>query len=129
MGPPPGRWIVPSELTGSPWSPPLGAITGCQSFRHAEFVQMNRPFFSADSEYRVMPDWLTSTDVPSDEFWAVWMGPLPWLVALVWPLPLDDDPPHAAARTTVATMAAAILRAPIWMRIFVSFLSELDALY
>src|SRR5690348_7287304 len=106
---PPGRWTVPSELTESLWRPALGAITGCQSFRHAEFVQMNRPFFSADREYSVMPAWLTSTEVPSEEFWAVWMGPLPRLPALALPLPPDDDdPPHAAARTTVAAMAAAI---------------------
>ena len=74
---------------------------------------MNRPFFSADSEYSVMPDWLTSTELPSDEFEALWMGPLPWLLALPFPLPLDDDPPQAAARTTEAAMAAAIPRAPI----------------
>ena len=97
--------------------PPLGAISGCQSFRHAEVVQMNRPFFSADSEYSVRPDWLTSTDVPSEEFWAVWTGPVPWPLALPFPLPPDDEPPQAAARTTEVAIAAAIPRAPIWMRI------------
>jgi hypothetical protein len=60
---------------------------------------------------------LTSTEVPRVEFWAVWMGPLPLPLAFPFPFPLDDDPPHAAARTTVAAMAAAIARAPIWMRI------------
>jgi hypothetical protein len=75
-----------------------------------------------------MPDWFTSTEVPSDEFWAVWMGPVPWLLAFAFPLPPDDDPPHAAARTTVAAMAAATARAPMWMRIFV-FLSGVELLF
>ena len=58
---------------------PLATVSGCHSDRHEALpagiielvVQMKRPPCSADSVYRVMPLWFTSTLVPSFELFAV----------------------------------------------------------
>ena len=58
---------------------PLATVSGCHTDRHEALppgifelmVQMKRPPRSADSVYRVMPLWLTSTLVPSLELFAL----------------------------------------------------------
>src|SRR5690349_15801373 len=116
--PPSGRLMVPSEPTGSPFRPPLGASSGCHRFRHAMLVQMKRPLRSADREYRVSPRWLTSTVAPSEAFLAVMTGAAVAVAvaagALLLPPPLVDDPdPQAAARTSDTAVRAAVPRVPM----------------
>src|SRR6185437_8103649 len=96
---------------------PLATVSGCHSDRHEALppgiielvVQMKRPPCSADSVYRVMPVWFTSTLVPSLELFAlctvVLAEPPPPPPPLV---PEADIEPQPAASATAATRPASI---------------------
>src|SRR6476620_6871971 len=91
---------------------PLATVSGCHSDRHEALppgiielvVHMKRPPCSADSVYRVMPLWFTSTLVPSFELFTVCTvvlaAPAPPPPPL---LPAADIEPQPAANATAAT--------------------------
>src|SRR6476469_7503772 len=91
---------------------PLATVSGCHSDRHEALppgiielvVQMKRPPCSADSVYRVMPLWFTSTLVPSFALFAVCTvvlaAPAPPPPPL---LPAADIEPQPAPNATAAT--------------------------
>src|SRR6476646_8811605 len=95
---------------------PLATVSGCHSDRHEALppgiielaVQMKLPPRSADSVYKVMPLWLTSTLVPSLELFAL------CTVVLAEPppppplVPAADIEPQPAASATAATSPASI---------------------
>src|SRR6478752_10012935 len=109
-----GRVMVPS-CAAPVGVLPLATVSGCHSDRHEALppgiielaVQMKLPPRSADSVYRVMPLWLTSTLVPSLELFAlctvVLADPPPPLV------PAADIEPQPAASATAATSPASVV--------------------
>src|SRR6202035_2887697 len=78
---PSGRLTVVSEPTAPLGAPEMGAASGCQTCVQADPVQMNFPFSSPLSRYRVIPCGSVSTVAPRVAFEAVFTSAVPALTA------------------------------------------------